>query len=224
MDVLNLIQDLKIVSEAEELTNSKVITTPDNPMSDKPTTLKFPVYYRDENDEIIGTDWVRPMPFMGRDGKPGLADLIHAQEELIKIAVYETAVIADLLCNPQVISLIKIMAAMQTVIGTKDRGIKVDDLFDAGDYIQVARIFMSEGYSAEMETPDVYIPSSIARIHRMNFSGKLSEHIAARTIKFEREQKEKAAKEAKLETAATPAATPVIATTSTPAQAVRTSI
>jgi hypothetical protein len=170
VNVLNLIQDLKIVPEPKQL-----------------TTIKFPVYYWDENGELKDTDWVRPMPFMGQAGEASLSDLIHLQEELLKIAVFETAAIGALICNPQALQLIGKMAAMMCVVGRKERGIRVNDLLNSGDYLQVGQIFLSEGYTDDNIIPDDYKPSAIARIHRMNFSGKLVEYSRTQIAKQQEE-------------------------------------
>lgn len=135
----------------------------------------FNVNYWDDKDNLIGTDIIKPMPFKGKNGAPAWIDLISLQEKLIHLAVYETAEIGSFLHLPQGLDIIRKMAAMLIVVGKSERGINLDNLLDAGDYPQIARIFLSEDYDDRGTPPRPYTPSLIARIHGMNFEGKLDE-------------------------------------------------
>jgi hypothetical protein len=145
------------------------VTTPEP----KLTIPRFVVNYWDENGNYRNSDYVVAMPFMGTDGAPHLRDLILLQEELLKFAVFETAAIGSLVCNNVALDLINKIAKMLVVVDKPERGIDIKNLLNAGDYLQIGQIFLSEGYDNESITPDDYKPSRIARIHKMDFFGKL---------------------------------------------------
>lgn len=135
----------------------------------------FTVNYWDDKDNMIGVDIVKPMPFKGKDGQPSWSDLITLQEKLIHLAVYKTAHIGSFLQVPEGLAIIRKMAAMLIVVGKAERGINLDNLLDAGDYGQIARIFLSEGFDETGMPPRPFTASAIARIHGMDFEGKLDE-------------------------------------------------
>jgi hypothetical protein len=123
--------------------------------------------------------------------------------------VFETAAIGSLVCDPTALGLLNKLAKMLVVVGRSERGIDLANLLNAGDYLQIGRIFLSEAYTEDTIVPDNYKPSLIAKIHRMDFVGKLME--------FNRQAQEKAMSNA-LETIAEPPTalleieTPVIST------------
>jgi hypothetical protein len=188
----NLFEDLKVTETPKQL-----------------TTPKFAVNYWNEDGSFKSTDYVMAMPFMGKDGQPSLRDLITVQEELLRFAVFETAAIGSLVCDPAALGLLNKLAKMLVVVGRSERGIDLANLLNAGDYLQIGRIFLSEAYTEDTIVPDNYKPSLIAKIHRMDFVGKLME--------FNRQAQEKAMSNA-LETIAEPPTalleieTPVIST------------
>jgi hypothetical protein len=146
-------------------------------MSDKKTSIStFRVDYVDSNGEHKDIDLVRPVPFLSQEDGGGLAQLIEFQEVLLKIAVFEVAAVGALICNPHVLGIVRKMAAILPVVGRAKKGIDIDNLLAAGDYLQIGRIFFSEGYNGENSIPDNFLPSSIARINQMNFTGKLIEY------------------------------------------------
>jgi hypothetical protein len=142
----------------------------------KLSTLTFAVDYYDEKGEHNGTDIVRPVPFLSQADGGGLMQLVEFQEQLLKIAVFEVAAIGALICNPNALGIIRQMAAILPVVGKSTKGIDLDNLLAAGDYLQIGRIFFSEGYDGASSIPEDFTPSSIARINQMNFTGKLVEY------------------------------------------------
>jgi hypothetical protein len=142
----------------------------------KLSTLTFAVDYYDEKGEHKGTDIVRPVPFLSQADGGGLMQLVEFQEQLLKIAVFEVAAIGALICNPNALGIIRQMAAILPVVGKSTKGIDLDNLLAAGDYLQIGRIFFSEGYDGASSIPEDFTPSSIARINQMNFTGKLVEY------------------------------------------------
>lgn len=149
------------------------MTAPTEPAKlNRPT---FTVNYWDDKDNMIGVDIVKPMPFKGKNGQPSWSDLIVLQEKLIHLAVYQTAHIGSFLQLPEGLAIIRKMAAMLIVVGKAERGINLDNLLDAGDYGQIARIFLSEGFDETGVPPRPFTASAIARIHGMDFEGKLEE-------------------------------------------------
>lgn len=152
----NLFEDLKVTTEPKKL-----------------STPNFPVTYWNEDGTYKGTEYVMAMPFMGKDGQPGLKDLILLQEELLRYAVFETAAIGSLICDPVGLDLLNKIARILVVVGKPERGIDLKNLLLAGDYVQIGQIFLSEAYDESTIVPQDYKPSAIARIHRMDFTGKL---------------------------------------------------
>jgi hypothetical protein len=161
-------------------------------MTENKTASKstFEVKYSDENGDYTSSDFVRPVPFLSPEDGGGLTQIIDFQEQLLKIAVFEVAVIGALICNPQVMGIIRKMALILPVVGRTKKGIDLDKLLAAGDYLQIGRIFFSEGYDGENAIPDDFSPSSIARINQMNFTGKLGEYSNQRIEQRMKEQTE----------------------------------
>lgn len=152
----NLYQDLKVTNP-----ESKLITS------------RFPITYWHDDSTYRNTDYVVAMPFRGKDGQASLKDLIVLQEQLLKYAVFETAAIGSLICDPIGLDLLVNIAKMLVVVGKPDRGIDLDNLLNVGDYLQIGQIFLSENYSDENIIPADFQPGRIARIHKMDFMGKL---------------------------------------------------
>lgn len=149
---------------------------------------QFPITYWNDDGTFRNTVYVKAMPFLGKDGSASLSDLISLQEKLLKYAAFETAAIGSLLCDPIALTLIQDMAKMLCVVGKIERGIDVNNLLDAGDFLQIGWIFLSESYTEDkIVPPDDYQPSAIARIHRMNFTGKLAAFNREATLKLQRE-------------------------------------
>lgn len=149
----------------------------------------FEIRYSNPDGEYTTSDFVRPVPFLSPEDGGGLAQLIDFQEQLIKIAVFEVAVISELLCKTEAMAILRKMAAIMPVVGRSTKGIDLDNLLAAGDYVQIARIFFSEGYDGQNYIPEDFKPSSIARINQLNFTGKLGEQIIQRTEQREAEAK-----------------------------------
>jgi hypothetical protein len=145
------------------------VTTPEP----KLTTPRFPITYWNEDGTYRNSDYVIAMPFRGKNNEPSLKDLIIAQEELLKFAVFETAAIGSLVCDPRGLDLINKIAKMLVVVGKPERGIDVLNLLNAGDYLQIGQIFLSENYNDDNIIPADFQPGRIARIHKMDFMGKL---------------------------------------------------
>lgn len=172
-------------------------------------TLKratFTVQYWDVEDKPAGVDIVRALPFIGSDGQ-NWSDLMKLQEMLIFFAVNKTAAIGSFLQFPDAMSIVEKMAKMLWVVGKKERGIDLDNLLKAGDFAQLGRIFLSEGYDETGVVPRPFTPSAIARIHGFDFEGKLEEHSKAWRKKMAAE----AAAELMAETNPTPTPEPTAA-------------
>lgn len=146
-----------------------LVTTPEP----KLTTPRFPVTYWNDDGTYRNTDYVVAMPFKGKDGQPSLKDLITLQEELLRYAVFETAAIGSLICDARGLELLGKIARMLVVVGKPDRGIDLANLLNAGDYLQIGQIFLSENYNDDNIIPPDFQPGKIAKIHKMDFMGKL---------------------------------------------------
>lgn len=146
----------------------------------EPKRLKkpsFEVYYWDADGNASGMDIITAMPF------DRWQDLITLQEKLIYYTVYKTTAIGSLLKYPDAMTIIRSMASMLIVVGKDKPGIDLDNLLVAGDYAQIARIFLSEVYDEKEMAPTALTPSAIARIHGFDFGGKLDEFIKQRREK-----------------------------------------
>lgn len=137
---------------------------------------QFLVHYWKEDGTLDYTEYVVPMPYKGGEGQSDLKDLILLQEKLLEYCVFKTAAIGSLLCDAEPLSIINQMAKMLKVVGKKERGINIGRMLGCGDYLQIAQIFLSEGCNNDEIVPADYTPSAIARIHRMDFVGKLREY------------------------------------------------
>ena len=139
----------------------------------KLTTPRFPITYWNDDGTYRNTDYVVAMPFKGKEGQPSLKDLISLQEELLKYAVFETAAIGSLICDGRGLDLLNKIAKMLVVVGKPERGIDLVNLLNVGDYLQIGQIFLSENYSDDNIIPADFQPGKIAKIHKMDFMGKL---------------------------------------------------
>jgi hypothetical protein len=128
----------------------------------------FEITYYNEDLTIKNVDVVAPVPFSQ------WGDLILLQEKLLKFAVLESIQIQSFLTNPEMLSTIKTIAGMLRVVGKKEPGIDIDNLLESGNYLDIARMFLSEGFDGVSDIRENYLPSAVARIHQLDFTGKLN--------------------------------------------------
>lgn len=163
----------------------------------------FPVHYwSPEDGSLLKTEEVRAVPLLGTDGRAGQLEAIEIQDRIIEYVVYETAAIGAMVVDPKGLELLKIAAAMMWVLGKpeSERGISLNNLLNAGDYVQIGQIFVSATYSeSEIITPFDQ-PSYFAKIHKMDYWGKLYR------TQEEKANGVKAATISKIEAAVTPTA------------------
>ena len=135
----------------------------------------FTVDYWKPDGTLLRTDEVRPVPFMGTDGRAGQAEMIAIQEKILEYVVFETAAIGAMAIDPNGLDLLRKAAAMLWVMGKSEteRGIDLINLLNNGDYLQIGRIFVSKSYCSDEIITPFEQPSQIAQIHKMNFWGKL---------------------------------------------------
>ena len=87
--------------------------------------------------------------------------------------MFETAAIGSLICDGRGLDLLNKIAKMLVVVGKPERGIDLVNLLNVGDYLQIGQIFLSENYSDDNIIPADFQPGKIAKIHKMDFMGKL---------------------------------------------------
>lgn len=158
----------------------------------------FEVTYWGEDDTPKEIIQVRAVPLRSKAG--GLSDVIKLQEKLLRDFVETNGKVGDLLIRDSVWNNMKKLSSMLPVIGKAEPGFDIEPLADASDLGQLARIFFSESIGDDlqriMEDGEVNVinhPSSIARIHDINFSGSLVR------IMRERQEEEHQEKMKKLE-------------------------
>jgi hypothetical protein len=145
----------------------------------------FPVHYwSPEDGSLLKTEEVRAVPLLGTDGRAGQLEAIEIQDRIIEYVVYETAAIGAMVVDPKGLELLKIAAAMMWVLGKpeSERGISLNNLLNAGDYVQIGQIFVSKTYNEDRIITPFDQPSHFAEVHKMDYWGK-----------FYRTQEEKAA-------------------------------
>lgn len=157
------------------------------------TKLEYPTFevtIWDESGEAQETLIVRAAPFSK------IAEVKDLQQKLIEAFEQKKGSLGELLADKTVIAHMKKLASLLRVVGAKDTGLDITNLYDAGDIVQLGRIFFSESVSADMRSPgytDVEIegqklklynkpehrqnpiPSSISRIHDLPFFDLLME-------------------------------------------------
>lgn len=129
----------------------------------------FVVTYYKEDGTVKGTEVVVPVAYSK------WADLIALQDILLKHAVEESVALESFLSDQHLMSTIRSIANILRVRGKAEPGIDVDNILEAGDYLQVARIFLSTSYDADDNAglQEGYLPSLVASVNQLNFAGKL---------------------------------------------------
>ena len=145
----------------------------------------FEVTYWDNSGEEKETILVRPVPL------DKLEEVKTLQEKLIFNYVEHDGCLGSLFQDKAIASTMTDLASMLPVIGKKETGFDLSNLFDSGDIIQLGQIFFSESITPDMRSqgikPDkvterlIYhfpehrynpTPSAIARIHDLPFFDK----------------------------------------------------
>jgi hypothetical protein len=142
-----------------------------------PQVLKiqtFPVTYWHPDGTVKEIIRVRPVPFMGSEGRAGQIQAIEAQERIIEYVVHKSPAIGAMVVDEVGLTLLKNAAAMMWVMGEPEtkRGISLANLLNAGDYTQIGQIFVSKTYSEDEIVSPIDKPSHFAEIHKMDYWGK----------------------------------------------------
>lgn len=150
----------------------------------------FEVTIWDESGEAADTLIVRAAPFSK------IGEVKDLQQKLIEAFEEKKGSLGELLADKTVYATMQKLASLLRVVGLKEPGLNISSLYDAGDIVQLGRIFFSESVKADMRSPgytDVEIegqkmklynkpehrqnpiPSAIARIHDLPFFDLLME-------------------------------------------------
>ncbi len=161
------------------------------PETPKLSIDRHKINYWKEDGTYLKSVYINPQPFIKSNKYPGcLADAIAIQEEIIKYIVIKTAWIGNILADSSAIDSIRRLAAIVPIEGG-ELGIDVDNLLNARDYLQIAKLFISESYESISTMPEEWKPSSIARLNGMNFEGKRIEIAMATMDKLRQREVEK---------------------------------
>jgi hypothetical protein len=157
------------------------------------TKLEYPTFevvIWDESGEAVDTLIVRAAPFSK------IGEVKDLQQKLIEAFEEKKGSLGELLADKTVYATMQKLASLLRVVGLKEPGLDISSLYDAGDIVQLGRIFFSESVKADMRSPgytDVEIegqkmklynkpehrqnpiPSAIARIHDLPFFDLLME-------------------------------------------------
>lgn len=168
----------------------------------------FEVTYWDESGDEKETILVRPVPLNK------LEEVKALQEQLIIKYVEHDGCLGSIFQDKAIAATMKTLADMLPVIGRKQVGFDLENLFDFGDLIQLGQIFFSESINSEMRSdgvkPDkvterlIYhfpehrynpTPSAIARIHDLPFFDKFQKVRDEKITQLQKELMEQEAQE-----------------------------
>lgn len=156
----------------------------------------FSVIYWGVDDKPKEIIQVRPVALRGKTGM--LRDVIAIQDELIKHLVLNNACIGALVNDDVVWEAMLSMAKILPVVGKEKPGFEIESIAEAGDIAQLGRIFFTESITSlgQHETDEngdrpLTKPSSIARIHDLNFHSPLFQYNEERQEALHKERMEK---------------------------------
>lgn len=151
------------------------------------TKLEYPTFQViiwNESGEATEILMVRAAPFSK------IGEVKDLQKSLIEAFEEKKGSLGELLADSTVYATMQKLASLLRVVGLKEPGLNITSLYEAGDIVQLGRIFFSESVTAQMRSPgytDVDIegqkmklynrpehrqnpiPSAIARIHDLPF-------------------------------------------------------
>lgn len=163
------------------------------PTEQKREFSTFSITYWGEDDRPKETIQVRSVPLRGK--KSSLRDVIALQDELIKAMIEHNVCIGSLVADDSVWKNMVSLAAILPVVGRANPGFDIEALAEAGDIAQLGRIFFTESITlkGEHEVDEngdrpLTKPSSIARIHDINFHTPLFKYNEERQTRLQEEQ------------------------------------
>lgn len=111
----------------------------------KLTRLEFEVTYWNENDTVKEVVKIRP-PNLDKWN-----EAITLLEDLIKIFLQNDGSLGKTLGDQKAISLMRSLSGLMKVVGGSG-GIDIDNLFEAGDILQLGQIFFSRSIKSDMKS------------------------------------------------------------------------
>lgn len=159
-------------------------------MADKISFPTIEVTLWDENGKAKENILIRPAPFNK------IAEVDRLQRKLMEAYEKYKGSLGKLLGNATVYGDMEKIAELVQVVGKKDSGFDLDNLYQNGDIVQLGQIFFSESVKADMRSPGYTemdldgqkvkaynypehrlnpLPSGIARIHDLAFFAMMVE-------------------------------------------------